>query len=135
MTQRLGVDTNLLVRLAVDDDARQGALVQLLLQRLGEDDVLFVNAAVVLELHWVLGKGYGFSEDRVLNFLQALLENRSFELADYEAVGNALDLCRRTHVDFSDAFLAELNRVAGCRSTLTFDRKAADRIPGMELLT
>lgn len=135
MTKRLGVDTNILVRLAVDDDVEQGNVVRRLLDRLVEDEVLFVNAAAVLELHWVLGKGYGFPEDRVLDFFQALLESRAFELADYEAVGNALDICRRTRVDFSDAFLAELNGVAGCQGTLTFDRKAADRIPGMELLT
>lgn len=134
MSCRYGVDTNVLVRLAVEDDGHQLALVRDLLHRLGEDEAFYVNVAAVLELSWVLTKGYGFAPDRVLDFLQAILENRAFELSDYESVGNAIDLCRRTQADFSDALLAELNSAGGCLSTLTFDRKAARRIPAMELI-
>jgi predicted nucleic-acid-binding protein len=40
-----------------------------------------------------------------------------------------------SNVDFADALLSEMNRIADCGKTLTFDRKAASRVPGMELLT
>jgi predicted nucleic-acid-binding protein len=37
--------------------------------------------------------------------------------------------------DFSDVIIAHLNRENGCSTTLTFDRHAARRVSGMELLS
>ena len=37
--------------------------------------------------------------------------------------------------DFADAVIAGLARRAGCQATVTFDRKSANRLPEMELLT
>jgi predicted nucleic-acid-binding protein len=134
MTTRLGIDTNVLLRIAVPDDAAQADAVASLLKRLDADDVLFVNVSVVLEAYWVLSRKYHYPRDRILDFIQALLERREFEVAAYEAIGNAVYLCRTTNVDFADVLLSEMNRLDGCAKTLTFDRKAASRVPGMELL-
>jgi predicted nucleic-acid-binding protein len=134
MTRRLGIDANILVRLAVADDAHQVNVVAALLARLQGEETLYVNISVLLETNWVLRRLYGYDRAAVLGFLQAVLERREFEIADYEAVGNALYLCRTANVDFADALLSEMNRLAGCSATLTFDQKAAARVPGMELL-
>ncbi|MBP2548598.1 putative nucleic-acid-binding protein [Neorhizobium galegae] len=134
MTKRLGIDTNVLLRMAVGDDGSQAATVNSLLARLGEDEVLYVNISVLLEAGWVLRRLYRYPREDVLAFLQAVLERREIEVADYEAVGNALHLCRSVNVDFADALLSEMNRLSGCRVTMTFDQKAAARVPGMELL-
>lgn len=134
MSLRLGIDANILVRLAVADDPRQVDVVTTLLARLGNDEVLYVNVSVILETSWVLRRLYGYDRQAVLGFIQAVLERREFEVAHYEAVGNALYVCRMANVDFADALLSEMNRLAGCSATLTFDRKAAARVPGMELL-
>lgn len=134
MGARLGIDTNVLLRIVVGDNASQMVTVRDLLAQLREDQAVFVNISVILEANWVLKRLYHYPQERVLNFLQALLERREFEIAEYEALGNALHLCRRSNVDFADALLAEMNRLAGCAKTLTFDKKAASRVPGMELL-
>jgi predicted nucleic-acid-binding protein len=134
MTARLGIDTNVLLRIAVPDDAAQADAVASLLKRLQVDDVLFVNVSVVLEAYWVLNRKYHYPRDRILDFIQAILERREFEVAAYEAIGNAVYLCRMTNVDFADVLLSEMNRLDGCAKTLTFDRKAPSRVPGMELL-
>lgn len=134
MSRRLGIDANILVRLAVADDRRQADAVTALMAKLGKEEALYINISVLLETNWVLRRLYGYDRHSVLAFLQAVLERREFEVADYEAVGNALHLCRMANVDFADALLSELNRLAGCAATLTFDRKAAARVPGMELL-
>lgn len=134
MGTRQGIDTNVLLRIVVGDSPEQIRTVERLLDRLREDDTIFVNVSVILEASWVLKRLYRFPRERILDFLQALLERREFEIADYEAVGNALDLCRRENVDFADALLAEMNRLAGCATTFTFDKRAASRVPGMELL-
>ncbi|MBW8321724.1 MAG: type II toxin-antitoxin system VapC family toxin [Rhizobium sp.] len=134
MSARLGIDANVLLRIIVDDNAHQMVTVRELLSQLREDQAVFVNISVILEANWVLKKLYHYPRERILSFLQALLERREFEVAEYEAVGNALDFCRRSNVDFADALLAEMNRLAGCEKTLTFDKRAASRVPGMELL-
>jgi predicted nucleic-acid-binding protein len=38
------------------------------------------------------------------------------------------------HPDFSDVVIAGLNSENGCETTMTFDRKAAQSVPGIELL-
>ena len=134
MTARFGIDTNVLLRVAMADDAKQADAVAALLRRLEQDDVLFVNVSVVLEAYWVLNRMYRYPRERILDFIQAVLERREFEVASYEAVGNAVYLCRTTNVDFADVLLSEMNRLDGCTKTFTFDRKAARKIPGMELL-
>ncbi|UJW74555.1 PIN domain-containing protein [Rhizobium sp. SL42] len=134
MSERLGIDTNVLLRLAIQDDTEQMGAVAGLLDRLAADDTLFVNLSVILEANWVLRRKYRYPKERVLDFVQAILERREFEVASYEAVGNAVHFCRMFNVDFADALLSELNRLDGCSRTMTFDKKAASRVPGMELL-
>ena len=135
MTRRFGLDTNVLLRLAIDDDPAQTAQVKRLIQNLDEVDVLIVSLPVMLEVAWVLERFYEYPKERVLDFLQAILERREVEVPNYQVVGNAIDICRGTTADFSDAVISELNRLSGCATTYTFDIKAARKIPGMELLT
>ncbi|MCC2611404.1 type II toxin-antitoxin system VapC family toxin [Neorhizobium sp. Rsf11] len=135
MSGRIGIDTNVLLRIAIPDDARQMDAVSRLLDRLDADDILFINVSVILEASWVLNRKYRYPRDRILDFIQAILERREFEVADYEAVGNAIHICRMSNVDFADALLSEMNRIDDCSKTFTFDKKAAARVPGMELLT
>jgi len=135
MTRRFGLDTNVLLRLAIDDDPAQTAQVKRLIQNLDEVDVLIVSLPVILEVAWVLERFYEYPKERVLDFLQAILERREVEVPNYQVVGNAIDICRGTTADFSDAVISELNRLSGCATTYTFDIKAARKIPGMELLT
>jgi predicted nucleic-acid-binding protein len=134
MSERLGIDTNILLRFAIHDDARQVLAVERLLGRLEPESVLFVNISVILEANWVLSRTYRYPKERILDFMQAILDRREFEVAAYEAVGNAIHYCRMVNVDFADALLSEMNRIDSCSRTFTFDKKAASRVPGMELL-
>lgn len=135
MTRRFGLDTNVLLRVAIDDDLAQRDQVNRFLETLGEQDVLIVCLAVILETAWVLDRFYGYPKDAILDFIQAILERREVEVPDYEVVGNAIDICRDSGADFSDAVISEMNRLDNCAVTYTFDVKAARKIPGMELLT
>ncbi|UHS57390.1 PIN domain-containing protein [Agrobacterium vaccinii] len=134
MSGRFGIDTNILLRVAVNDDPDQRDRVVNFFDELGENDTLVVGVVVVMETAWVLERFYGYSKDAVLDFIQAILERREIEVPDYEVVGNAIDICRNSGADFSDAVISEMNRMAGCTVTYTFDQKAARKIPGMELL-
>jgi len=131
---RIGVDTNILVRLFVKDDAEQFASVARLVRTLKEDDVFFINIIVLIETLWTLSRQYGYRKSQLLTLVQALLERRDLEIDQYEIVGNAINLSRLLGADISDALIGELNRLSACDRTLTFDTKAAKTVPGMELL-
>ncbi|KQO75664.1 type II toxin-antitoxin system VapC family toxin [Rhizobium sp. Leaf262] len=135
MSGRFGIDTNILLRVAVNDDPVQSDSVMNFINKLGENDTLVVGVVVIMETAWVLERFYGYSKSTVLDFVQAILERREIEVPDYEVIGNAIDICRNSGADFSDAVISEMNRMAGCTATYTFDQKAARKIPGMELLT
>lgn len=131
---RIGVDTNILVRLFVKDDAEQFASAVQLVRTLEEDDVFSINIVVLIEALWTLRRQYGYRKSQLLALVQALLERGDLEIDQYEIVGNAINLSRLLGADISDALIGELNRLSGCDRTLTFDTKAAKTVPGMELL-
>ena len=132
--RRIGLDTNVLIRFAVEDDEVQARAVRRLIDELESGSVFYVNLAVILEAVWTLRRFYKYSQEECLVFVEGLLEQRAVELDDHEVIGHALLDCRDTGSDFADAVIAQLNRHAGCRVTVTFDRNAARNIPGMELL-
>ncbi|MFB2553434.1 PIN domain-containing protein [Ensifer soli] len=132
---RIGIDTNILVRLFVGDDEGQHAIVRQFLGTLADDDVIVINVVLLVEMVWTLRSRYGYRNVEMMHLLQGLLERRDVEIDDFESVGNAIECVRTSGADMADALIAELNRVSGCARTLTLDEKAARSVPGMELLT
>ena len=128
------LDTNVLVRFLVRDDASQAAAATSLIRsavRKGEP--LFVPVTVLLELEWVLRSAFGFDKPAVLQALFGLLG--SFDLA-FESVG-AIELALAQYVrsaaDFSDGLHVALAQQANQSPLWTFD-KAAARLDGAKLL-
>ena len=119
----LGIDTNVVVRLIVADDAEQTRRARkLIVQALGRDESVLVSLLVLLESEWVLRSRYGFSRD-------ALLEARELSFEDEPALEEALFHWKDSACGFSDCLIAAHNRQMGCRATATFDAKAT-RLPG-----
>ncbi len=128
------LDTNVLVRFLVRDDASQAAAATSLIRsavRKGEP--LFVPVTVLLELEWVLRSAFGFDKPAVLQALFGLLG--SFELA-FESEGAielALAQYERSAADFSDGLHVALAQQANQSPLWTFD-KAAAKLEGAKLL-
>ncbi|HJP99779.1 MAG TPA: type II toxin-antitoxin system VapC family toxin [Rhodanobacteraceae bacterium] len=131
----IGLDTNVLVRYIVRDDAHQAAAATRFLEgTLGAQHPGFIDNIVLCELFWVLESGYGYTRADITATLQRLLEVDRFRFEAPELAWQALDACRNG-ADFADALLARINEVAGCDYTATFDQRAATRIEPMRLLT
>lgn len=130
----IGIDTNVLIRTFVRDDQVQSDKVLRFVSELAAEDVLFVNLAVLLEFSWTLRSFYKYPRAMVLNALESLLERHDLELEYYDVVGDAVVECRDNNCEFSDAVISFVNRSTGCLRTMTFDKEAAVRVPGMELL-
>lgn len=128
-----GLDTNVLVRFLVQDDAEQARAAQVVIASLGEAEPGFVSREVLVELVWVLERAYGLPRADIARALDGLLEacELIIEAADHVAI--AVDRYRRGGPGFADQMVALAGQGAGCRETVTLDRKAA-ALPGMRLL-
>jgi predicted nucleic-acid-binding protein len=122
------LDTNILVRLIVEDDSRQLAAAERLLRRtLDDGETLFVPVTVFLELEWVLRTTYGFDKATVVTTLAMLLGTRELAFDAETALELSLVHYRDRNADYSDCLHAALAAVAGESPLWTFDRAAAKR--------
>ena len=130
-----GIDTNLLVRLLVADDAVQLKQVLALIQTAKtQGETLYVPITVILELEWVLRSRYNFEKATLIKILGALLETREFELQSEAALEQALHDFNNSTADFADCLHTGLCVTQGRTPLLTFDTKAA-RLPNAKLLS
>ncbi len=126
----IALDTNVLVRYLVGDDLRQAQVAAGLFQNLTTERPGYISSPVVVELVWVLGKGYGLESGAIVAALAKLLEMPNLVVEDEDALRSATE---SGHGDFVDRLIHFIGERAGCESTVTFDRRFA-RLSGVELL-
>jgi len=130
----IGVDTNLLLRLLINDDQAQHDAAKSFFALRSAVDPAYISIVVVSELAWLLTKRYGFSKDIAADLILALLQSPDLIIEKPAIVEEAAHLSRQPKIGFTDALISQLALSSGCHATMTFDRDAAKRIPGMELL-
>ena len=114
------VDTNVLVRALVRDDAAQAAKAEEILAR----DEVFVPVTVMLELEWVLRSRYGFTAERVAQALAMLCAMPRVFVGEADAVRQAAARVAKGW-DFADALHHALSQ--GCDDFLSFDEQLVKR--------
>lgn len=129
----IGLDTNVLARYIVQDDAEQAAEATALIEGFTEEEPGYVGVVTVVELYWVLTGAYGVDHDVCCDLLTMLIDAREIRVGSVEVVRLAL-AAAANGAGFADAIIAELGRAAGCEDTVTFDRQASRRA-GMRLLS
>ena len=130
----IGIDTNVLVRVFVDEAPDQTRAALRLLNALSQDDPAFVGTIVLVELAWVLKRSYGFDDGAILAAVESLLESANIEVEHADRVQAAVSSAHEHGSDLADSLIALSAVAAGASKVMTFDRNAAKRIPGMELL-
>jgi predicted nucleic-acid-binding protein len=119
------VDTNVLVRLAVRDDATQVAAAESFVA-----GGAWVSQLVLLEFVWVLESVYGLGANELATAVDILLNHAQLTVEGSEVVATALECFRgRPGVGFSDCMVLEVARKAGHLPLGTFDRTLA-KLPG-----
>jgi len=114
------VDTNILARFYLRDDAAQGRIAAGVLS--GGD--VFVPKTVILELEWVLRYVADQPEGKVLECLEHLIALPGITVEDREEIEAALGHCRKG-IDFVDAL--HLAASKACSELLTFDDRGYAR--------
>jgi len=128
-----GLDTNVLVRLIVDDDEAHGKRAARYIGRhCTAESPCFLNRVVLRELAWVLDRAYGYGREQIAMAFENILRTTEFLVEDSDAAWAALRV-HRDGGDFADALIARTNRDSGCSVTGTFDAGAAEDA-GFELV-
>jgi predicted nucleic-acid-binding protein len=112
------VDTNILARLIVQDDAGQVAIANDLIAA-----GVIVPLTVLLELGWLLRSRFGFDRSRIHASIVELLDNPRIDVGETVAVRHAMQLYANG-ADFADAI--HLVAARGAESFVTFDRDVPD---------
>ena len=131
----IGLDTNVLLRLFVDDDMVQAATTRrFVASRCSRETPGFVDRVALCETVWVLTRIYGFGRAETVSVVEQLLASQDIVLEDQDAVHAALGIFANRGIEFADVLIGQANRARGCEATATFDRKAA-RLDGFMRVT
>lgn len=125
----IAVDTNVVVRLLVEDDPMQARHARQLFQT----EEIFIADTVILETAWVLGYSYGFKPTAIIDGLRHLFGLPNVYARDAAAVALALEW-HAEGLDFADAF--HLAQTGHCSRLVTFDRRfvaKAHKVSGPEV--
>ena len=125
----IGVDTNVLLRWLVDDtlwpidNPDQVELAQQVLS--DPSNRFFIDSVVLAETIWVLGKPLQQPKAVLVEVLSRLLQASNLVIEARAAATDAVKSFAAGPGGFSDHLIGEINRHGGCRTTLTFDKKAS----------
>lgn len=122
----IGIDTNVLLRLFVDDDVGQVRAARDFIAGAPAGGV-YVTHLVTAETYWVLRRSFRWKRDKLIQFLTTLLDLPAFQFENRFDLEEAADRFLYGGVEFSDCLIEVANERAGVDTIYTFDRKASDR--------
>ena len=121
----IGIDTNVLVRFIVQDEPKQSKIATKLIETsLSATNKGFISSVVLCEVVWVLKRLYRQPKDRLLLVVRTILEAEVFEVEHRDCAWRAYYDYDEGLADFSDYYLARINKTYGASFTVTFDEKA-----------
>ncbi len=129
----IGLDSNVLVRLFVQDEPGQAARADLVLGSLSPDQPGWIGIAVLVETIWVLTSRYRITRDEVLSVVTNLLSRKELILEQAQIVHQAVTMYRTGKAGFADCLIACSAKAVGCHLTYTFDEDAV-KSAGMTLV-
>ena len=120
------VDTNVLVRILVEDDPGQCSRVQELLRACeARRERIWVPLPVLLELLWVMRSVYRVARDEVADAVESLLAVPVLAFEEEARVVEMVQTSRRSEGDLPDLLIGLCARDKGAGPVLTFDRNAS----------
>jgi predicted nucleic-acid-binding protein len=126
----IGLDTNVVVRYIMLDDAKQSPKAAKLIESLTVDAPGFVSIVSIVELGWVLSSCYGLTRQQLAQAFEALLRTKEIVI---DRVLKALRVFKATSADLTDCLIERSAVSAGCARTMMFDIGAA-KTAGMSLI-
>lgn len=120
----IGIDTNILLRILLNDDpAQMQDIEQLLAAHAEEEDAVHISDIALVEAVWTLSTSYAQKPAALLAVLRALLAEPAYHFDDRATLQKAVLSFATSKAGFADCLMAHRNQAAGCTATATFDRK------------
>ena len=120
------LDTNVLVRFLIGDEARQANKVHAVFKSAESRKVeYFVPLLVVMELLWVLDSAYGIPRRDIVDSIHELVSMPILKFESHEAITKFIQSAAESDFDLPDLLIACSAKSSGCDKTLTFDKKAS----------
>ena len=129
----IGLDTNVLVRYIMQDDAKQSAKANKLIESLNADKPGFIPLIAIVQLVRVLECCFQLTRDQLVQALDALLPTKERVVDRADRVIKALRLFKAGPADFADCLMERWASSAGCSRTMSF-AVAAAKTGGMTLI-
>ena len=129
----MALDTNVMVRYLVRDDAAQAEAARSLLEGLSADRPGFICREVIVEVAWALGRAYRFSRTQIADVLVELSATDSLVVEAADDVARAALQYRQGGPGFADLMILAAVARTEARPLYTFDR-ALGRAEGAALL-
>lgn len=129
----IALDTNILVRFLVKDDAVQTLKATNFINSLTQVYPGFVSREVILEFFWILNGTYNYSRLKIANALDGLLNSQEIMVESSNNVRAVVKQYRNSNYDFPDLMISTASKRAGAQELVTYDRKAS-RLVGVRLL-
>jgi predicted nucleic-acid-binding protein len=123
---KIAVDTNVLVRAAVRDDAEQSDAATRLMDRA---EMVAITVPCLCEFVWVLRSVYRFRPSDMAKAIRTLLTAENVE-TNRPAVEAGLAVLEAGG-DFVDGVIAYEGRWLGAETFFSFDRKAVEMLAGL----
>lgn len=128
----IGLDTNVVLRLIVDDGGDQPKRAHALVaERCTPKRQGYVAAVTMVELTWVLQDSFDRTKAQTIEAVEAILDLSDVAVDD--VIAPALQHWRSSKADFANHVIAQSSLAAGYAETATFDKFAA-RTPGFILV-
>lgn len=118
-----GIDTNILVRLIIQDDEAQ---CRKALDYIKKHKEVFITNLVLCEFTWVATACYLLKKEDLSKAIEGILKTEQFVIENADAAWTALHEYHRGKADFSDCLIGAIAKHYGCISTVTFDKKASE---------
>jgi predicted nucleic-acid-binding protein len=115
---KITADTNVLVRVLVEDDLRQSKAAQAALQKA---DVIAISTSALCEVAWVLSQGYKIHPTDIAESIRRLLNGAV--IANRPAADAGLAMLDAGG-DFADGVIAYEGSWLGADTFVSFDRRA-----------
>lgn len=120
---KLIADTNILLRLVLDDDRTQAAIARDVVEGA---ELVFVPITALCELVWTLRRGYKRPVADIVDLLADILDTDKF-VTDRPAAEAGLSVLRGGG-DFADGVIAYQGFAMGGTALASFDREAVARV-------
>jgi len=118
------VDSNIFVRLFIEDDEQQRSLARKLLKQAQTGAIdLVTGPPVLFEIAWVLSHTYNVPNDQILDVIEAILSFPCLRVLDKELIISTLSLARKANSTFADSYIAASARHIHADNVATFNNK------------